>query len=981
MKSLPGRLLAQSSLMAAACLVFFACLAQAACPGGAVRLQAPNYYDVGGMFPGSSAIGDFDSDGVRDIVTAVGGYSYGDGRVAFQHGRGDGTFGSPMFTEAGAGRPLGLVAGDFNSDGKLDVAVTANGSASVLILLGQGNGTFAIPVAYAAGDQPHHILAADFNHDGILDLAIGCAHEFSVSVLLGNGSAGHGNGTFGARTAYALNNYCTGVEAGDVNGDGIVDLLATEYTSGTVAILLGNGFAGAGDGTFAKATHLASPGVVYDVTLSDLDLDGRLDLLVAKSGEGLDAHRGLAGGAFGPAIHLLDGVIGGAKVADYDADGQIDIAYANPTSNAVGILHGNGFPVLGTGSFTFQLQRYVGPFPVLLASSDLNSDGNTDLVVDCYNSTQIAVCLVGCTPAPPFQIQYVRDVSGDEGGHVWVSWAAHYEDVPNGAVLGYDIMRRAPGTFAWERAGSMAADHSSGYIASFTTTQDSTAGGNPYTSFRVDALFASPGGFQSTPVDSGYSVDNRAPAPPTMLRALVANGRVQLNWAANTEPDLAGYVLHRGTSPYFHPTADNLIGQPTEPAFLDPTGSLGSYYLLAAVDVHGNLSQYVLIQAVSAPGFAIEYVRDVPGDEGGHATVAWGAHPQDVPNGVVRSYDIMRRAPGSLDWELVGSLQASRMGWYSVDVATAQDSTPVANPYTSFRIDAQRILPSGTYSTAVDSGYSVDNIAPTAPTRAEGVVVNGLVVLSWAGNTEADLAGYRVHRGPDRFFTATAANLIGQPTDTTFTDPDGVAGSFYLLAAVDVHGNVGPYVLIEPNMATGIEQGLVSFEATPAGVTLTWYADAHAIAFATLERASAPGEWNVVASGTPDASGLIVFHDTDVRSGATYAYRLAWTASDGAHVSASTSVIVPALALALNGAWPNPAASAELAIRFALRDASPASLELFDVSGRRLVQREVGGMGAGTHVLDLAAARLRGGVYLVRLSQHGEERRTRIIVL
>ena len=225
-----------------------------------------------------------------------------------------------------------------------------------------------------------------------------------------------------------------------------------------------------------------------------------------------------------------------------------------------------------------------------------------------------------------------------------------------------------------------------------------------------------------------------------------------------------------------------------------------------------------------------------------------------------------------------------------------------------------------------------------------------------------------------------AANLVGQTGGTSFTDASGGVGAYYKVAAVDVHGNVGAFVLVEPNVATGIDVGLVSLDATPTGVTLTWYADAHAVPLATLERSQEPGVWDAIASGSPDAGGELVFHDANVNMGATYSYRLRWATADGERTSPVSTVTIPGLALALGGASPNPSRTSRLAIRFTLTNAAAASLAVYDVSGRRVMQREVGSLGAGPHTLDLSGSRFAPGLYLARLAQNGQTRAARLVV-
>ena len=179
--------------------------------------------------------------------------NYSTGTVSIMLGNGDGSFGAPHTYFVGS-NPLALVAGDFNGDGRLDLAVADGGSNEVAILLGNGDGTFRPAVFYPAGDGPCAVVAGDFNGDGKLDLAVADTGNYAndpggVSILLGNG-----DGTFQPPVEYAAGNEPDALVAGDFNGDGKVDLAVADY--GTVdfaggtdpgggSLLLGNG-----DGTF-----------------------------------------------------------------------------------------------------------------------------------------------------------------------------------------------------------------------------------------------------------------------------------------------------------------------------------------------------------------------------------------------------------------------------------------------------------------------------------------------------------------------------------------------------------------------------------------------------------------------------------------------------------------------------------------------------------------------------------------------------------
>ena len=95
--------------------------------------------------------------------------------------------------------PDALVAGDFNGDGRTDLAVANSGSNDVSVLLGNGDGTFQPQVTYAVGSGPDALVAGDFNGDGRTDLAVANSGSNDVSVLLGNG-----DGTFQTQVTYAV---------------------------------------------------------------------------------------------------------------------------------------------------------------------------------------------------------------------------------------------------------------------------------------------------------------------------------------------------------------------------------------------------------------------------------------------------------------------------------------------------------------------------------------------------------------------------------------------------------------------------------------------------------------------------------------------------------------------------------------------------------------------------------------------------------
>jgi hypothetical protein len=172
--------------------------------------------------------------------------------------------------------PVTVATGDFNGDGRTDLAVTNGGaSGNVSILLGNGNGTFQAAVNYTVGSNPDFVAVGDFNGDGKVDLAVtNGASSGYVSILLGNG-----DGTFQPAVSYPVGIDPYTVVVGDFNGDGKADLAVVNLGSNSVSVFLGNG-----DGTFQPAVSYNVGSVPYAAAIGDFNGDGKADLVVANGG-------------------------------------------------------------------------------------------------------------------------------------------------------------------------------------------------------------------------------------------------------------------------------------------------------------------------------------------------------------------------------------------------------------------------------------------------------------------------------------------------------------------------------------------------------------------------------------------------------------------------------------------------------------------------------------------------------------------------
>jgi hypothetical protein len=176
------------------------------------------------------------------------------------------------------------------------------------------------------------------------------------------------------------------------------------------------------------------------------------------------------------------------------------------------------------------------------------------------------------------------------------------------------------------------------------------------------------------------------------------------------------------------------------------------------------------------------------------------------------------------------------------------------------------------------------------------------------------------------------------------------------------------------------QMALVSAVASDGRVALRWFSADGPSLPATAERRTVDSDWAPITDIVADGTGYLEFSDLAVTPGERYGYRLAWNDGATRRTGGEAWLTLPAhSAFALASPAPNPSSGAvELAV--SLPDSRPARLEVLDLAGRRLIGREVGGLGTGTHVVALdEAAALAPGVYVARLTRAGETRRVRMV--
>ena len=336
-----------------------------------------------GSEPFRMAQGDFNLDGKTDLAVA----NFGGNTVSIFMGNGDGTFQAAQNVSV-SNNPFSVSVGDFNGDGKPDLAVGYESSVGISILLGNGDGTFQAPISTAAGFSNYGSVAGDFNKDGKLDLAVADYSSGQIFVLLGNG-----DGTFQPAVSYGVNSGPIFIRTADLNGDGNLDLVVGDWFGPSISVLLG-----VGDGTFQPVQNYTAGNRGSDVAIADFNNDGKLDVIAtSQTDNNLYFLAGVGDGTFLPAQAIPVGLTSNTVGAgDFNADGKMDLAIASSTAE-IGIILGNGD---GTFQATQQVAFPNASFPFEVAVGNFNTGGGLGIAVADDDSGTVEILIPTLSISP-----------------------------------------------------------------------------------------------------------------------------------------------------------------------------------------------------------------------------------------------------------------------------------------------------------------------------------------------------------------------------------------------------------------------------------------------------------------------------------------------------------------------------------------------------------------------------------------------------
>jgi hypothetical protein len=376
-------------------------------------VQAQNFvYNVSELVAGVEPAGvifeDFNRDSRIDVAVA----NYGDNTVSIFMGASGAKFAAKVNYSTGA-EPTGLVAADLRGTGKLDIVTVNIGSGgvdapgSVSVLLGNGSGTFQKHVDYPVGNYPTGVVAGDFNGDGKLDLAVSNAYSNTVSILFGNG-----DGTFQSQLAITVGNQPMSIAIGDFNGDGKLDLVTSCVESGVLSMLLSKG-----DGGFTRLDSsygIPGPGDVV-IAVGDFNRDGKLDVAVS---EPLSLLLGNGDGTFqNPVAVPTSGVnrVTTLVAGDFNHDGKVDLAAYS--LSGLTVLLGKGDGTFRPTILSPSVPPNTTP-PGSIAFADINGDGRLDVAASNGVSVSLLLGKGDGSFAVPKNVDFVKSTYGPDASVV-----------------------------------------------------------------------------------------------------------------------------------------------------------------------------------------------------------------------------------------------------------------------------------------------------------------------------------------------------------------------------------------------------------------------------------------------------------------------------------------------------------------------------------------------------------------------------------
>ena len=360
-------------------------------------------------FPYVTFLEDINGDGKLDIIVSQqSGASIGVFLNTTTPGASIPTFSSRFDFNTAAG-PTYIAVGDLNSDGKPDVAAACNTAGSISVLLntttpGSATPTFAAHVDFSSGTTAWSVIFGDFNLDGKLDMAGINKGANTMSVFLNTTTLGSSTPTFGAKTDFSLGSIPVGAVVTDFNNDGKPDLLVTASGGPFISVFLNTTTPGASTPTFLARQDFATPTQPYFVAAADLNGDGLTDIgTCTSSGNTFTVFLNTIEigsspvPSFGPRVDFVTGNNSfNLTSSDLNGDRKPDIICANRNINTISVRMNTTSPGSSSPTFGSITDFPTDSLPTSMGICDINGDGKPDLVV-LYNFVDTVSIFINST--------------------------------------------------------------------------------------------------------------------------------------------------------------------------------------------------------------------------------------------------------------------------------------------------------------------------------------------------------------------------------------------------------------------------------------------------------------------------------------------------------------------------------------------------------------------------------------------------------
>ena len=505
--------------------VFFLLVTPTNAYAGALTFASKVDYGIG-LSSTFVATGDFNNDGKIDFVTT----STSSSKISVLINNGNSTFASKVDYTTGLD-PLTVVVGDINADGKVDIAVSNGDSDTVSLFINNGDGTFASKVDYYAADSPGSLALGDLNGDGRVDIVTANFWPSTVTVLLQSAT-----GTFPTHVDYAGDVSPTGITLADVNQDGKLDMIAANANgqSDNIAVYLNNG-----DGTFLPMVTYKAGRNPLNLVAGDLNGDGKVDIVTsnyASSSISVFLNNGVGG--FATSTGYVSGSVPiGIALGDLNIDGTLDIIVSNAGSSNVSIFTNNG-----NGTFATKSDVSTALAPYGLAVGDFNNDGKIDFVTSSFFLSTASVHMNNTVDNIPPTTPVSLIASEVSVTTARISWATSTDALLAGYWVYQDGVLVATTTATlYNFSGLTATTHYSYTVIAFDTTGNMSATSSPVSIYTATPVGGGGGGgggggsyiapVSTTPV--GTSTPVSVPTPLTTNIPNVINQNVPKSLKGN----------------------------------------------------------------------------------------------------------------------------------------------------------------------------------------------------------------------------------------------------------------------------------------------------------------------------------------------------------------------------------------------------------------------------------------------------------------